>query len=42
LTDENRTLRAELAATQRQLMQIAWGLVSALIGAASAVIVALL
>jgi outer membrane murein-binding lipoprotein Lpp len=41
LADENRTLREELAATQRQLTQIAWGLVSALIGAAIAVIVAL-
>ena len=41
LADENRTLREELAATQRQLMQIGWGLVSALVGAATAVIVAL-
>ena len=36
LTDENRALRAELAATQRQLLQIAWGLVAALLGAAAA------
>ena len=41
LVDENRALREELAATQLQLMQIAWGLVSALVGAATAVIVAL-
>jgi hypothetical protein len=41
LTDETRTLREELAATHRQLMQISWGLVSALVGAATAVIVAL-
>jgi hypothetical protein len=36
LTDENRALRSELAATQRQLLQIAWGLVAALLGAAAA------
>lgn len=41
LADENRALREELAATQHQLMQVAWGLVSALVGAATAVIVAL-
>lgn len=41
LADENRALREELAATQRQLLQIAWGLVAALIGAASAVVVGL-
>jgi hypothetical protein len=38
LTDENRALRAELAATQRQLLQIAWGLVAALVGAAAALV----
>ncbi len=38
LAEENRVLRAELAATQRQLLQIAWGLVVALVGAAAAVI----
>ena len=38
LTDENRALREELAATQRQLLQIAWGLVAALMGAAAALI----
>jgi len=38
LAEENRALRAELAATQRQLLQIAWGLVAALVGAAAAVI----
>lgn len=41
LADENRALRVELAATQRQLLQIAWGLVAALLGAAAAVITAL-
>src|SRR3954452_6018264 len=38
LTDENRALRDSLAATQRQLLQVAWGLVAALIGAATALI----
>src|SRR5215208_6140791 len=38
LAEENRALRAELAATQRQLLQIAWGLVAALLGAAAALI----
>jgi hypothetical protein len=41
LADENRAVRAELAATQHQLLQIAWGLVVALIGAAAALISAL-
>lgn len=41
LADENRVLRAELAATQRALLQIAWGLVAALLGAAAALIAAL-
>ena len=36
LADENRAVRAELAATQHQLLQIAWGLVAALLGAAAA------
>jgi hypothetical protein len=38
LADENRALRTELAATQHQLLQIAWGLVAALLGAAAALI----
>ena len=42
LSDEHRALRDELAATQRQLLQIAWGLVAALIGAAAALATALL
>jgi hypothetical protein len=42
LNDDNRALRQELAATQRQLLQIAWGLVAALIGAAAALAAALL
>lgn len=41
LADENRVLRAELAAAQHQLLQIAWGLVAALLGAAAALIAAL-
>jgi hypothetical protein len=41
LADENRALREELAATQRQLLGIAWGLVAALLGAAAALIAAL-
>src|ERR671936_167972 len=36
LADENRGLRDELAATQRQLIQIGWGLVAAVLGAAAA------
>jgi hypothetical protein len=42
LTDENRALRAELSYTQRQLLQVAWGLVAALVGAAGALIAAML
>ncbi|MGH2946689.1 MAG: hypothetical protein ACRDPC_10610 [Solirubrobacteraceae bacterium] len=42
LADENRALRADLAATQLQLVQMAWGLVAALLGAAAALIAALL
>ena len=42
LTDENRTLRAQLAAAQLQLLQVSWGLVAALIGAAAAVASALI
>jgi hypothetical protein len=42
LSDENRALRDELAATQRQLLQIAWGLVAALIAAGAALAAALL
>ena len=41
LAEENRGLREELAATQRQLTQIAWALVAALLGAAAALIAAL-
>jgi hypothetical protein len=42
LAEENRVLREELGATQRQLLQIGWGLVAALVGATAAVITALL
>ena len=38
LTEENRALRAELWSTQRQLLQVAWGLVAALLGAAAALV----
>jgi hypothetical protein len=41
LADENRALRGELAATQLQLLQISWGLVAAMVGAAAALIAAL-
>ena len=41
LTDENRTLRAELAAAQLQLLQVSWP-PAALIGAAAAVASALI
>ena len=41
LADENRALRDELTATQHQLLQIGWGLVAALVGAAAALITAL-
>jgi hypothetical protein len=37
LTEENRALRAEVAAMQLQLIQISWGLVAALVGAAAAI-----
>jgi hypothetical protein len=42
LTDENRVLRAELSSTQRQLLQVAWGLVAALLGAAAALVAAMI
>jgi hypothetical protein len=42
LADDNRALRADLATTQRQLVQIAWGLVAALLGGAGALLAALM
>jgi hypothetical protein len=42
LTDENRTLRGEVAAAQRQLVQISWVLMGALMGAGAAIANALL
>ena len=42
LADENRALRADLATTHRQLWQIAWALVAALLGGVSAVVAALI
>jgi hypothetical protein len=41
LSQDNRALRDELAALQRQFLQIAWGLVAALVGTAGALIAAL-
>jgi hypothetical protein len=38
LADENRVLRSELVAMQRQLFQVAWGLVAAMIGAVAALL----
>jgi hypothetical protein len=42
LADENRALRSELATTQRQLFQVAWSLVAALLGGAAALVAALI
>jgi hypothetical protein len=42
LTEENRAQRTQLAAMQLQLLQISWGLVAALVGAAAAITSALL
>jgi hypothetical protein len=42
LVDENRVLRAELATIQRQLLQVAWVLVGALLGGAGALLAALI
>jgi len=42
LGDDNRALREDLTATQLQLVQIAWGLVAALLAAAGAMVAALL
>ena len=41
LADENRALRDELAAIERQLLQIAWGLVAALLTASASLIAVL-
>ena len=41
LAAENRALRVQFSARQRQLVQIAWGLVAALLGAAAVFIAAL-
>jgi hypothetical protein len=42
LIEENRALRAELATTQRQLLQVAWLLVGAMLGGAGALLAALI
>ena len=41
LADENRALRYELAAIERQLLQISWGLVAALLTASASLIAVL-
>lgn len=38
LATENRALRSELAAVERQLIQISWALVAALLGAGAAIV----
>jgi len=42
LADENRALRVELATMERQLLQVAWALVAALLGGAGALLAALI
>jgi len=42
LAGENRALRTELAAVQRQLVQMSWSLVAALVGAGAAIVGALI
>jgi hypothetical protein len=42
LMEENRVLRTELATTQRQLLQVAWLLVGAMVGGAGALLAALI
>jgi hypothetical protein len=42
LVEENRVQRAELATIQRQLLQVAWVLVGALLGGAGALLAALI
>jgi hypothetical protein len=41
VAEDNHALREELVSTQRQLLQIAWGLVAALLGAGAALVAAL-
>ena len=42
LMEENRVLRTELATIQRQLLQVAWLLVGAMLGGAGALLAALI
>jgi outer membrane murein-binding lipoprotein Lpp len=42
LADENRALRSDLATMQRELLQISWALLAALLGGAGAIIAALI
>jgi hypothetical protein len=41
VAEDNDALREELVSTQRQLLQIAWGLVAAFLGAGAALVAAL-
>ena len=41
VAEDNHALREELVSTQRQLLQIAWGLVAALLSAGAALVAAL-
>jgi hypothetical protein len=42
LVEENRALRAELVTVERQLLQVAWLLVGAMLGGAGALLAALI
>jgi cell division protein FtsB len=42
LAIENRALRSEIAAVQRQLVQISWALMAAMLAAAAAIVGALI
>jgi hypothetical protein len=42
LVDENRALRSDLLTIQRQLLQVAWLLVGAMLGGAGALVAALI
>ena len=42
LVEENRALRVEIATIQRQLLQVAWLLVGAMLGGAGALLAALI
>jgi hypothetical protein len=42
LTEETKSLREDMSASQRQIAQIGWALAVALVGAVAALIIALL